>query len=121
MHEDITRAMYYFGVHLMFASVVCLAAWILTSIPRCSATTKYWIWVATSLNFMLPLGAVIDKFWKSYLWWATPLPIIGGPAVAITRGSTAVVLFGIWLLGASLMLMRLYLRLRTDRHDAHTA
>jgi len=92
MHEHITPTMYYFGVHLMFASIVCLAAWILTSIPRGSATTKYWIWVATSLNFMLPLGAVIDKFWKSHLLWATPLPMIGGPALTITQGSTAVVL-----------------------------
>jgi len=121
MHEHIAPTMYYFGVHLMFASIVCLAAWILTSIPRGSATTKYWIWVATSLNFMLPLGAVIDKFWKSHLFWATPLPMIGGPALAITQGSTAVVLFAIWLLGAGLMFTRLYVRLCADHRDAHAA
>lgn len=118
MHEHITRAMYYFGVHLLFASIVCLAAWILTSIPRGSATAKYWIWVATSLNFVLPLGAVVDTFWKSRLWWATPLPIIGGPANTLTQGSTAVVLFMTWLLGASLMSTRLYLRLRRDHRFA---
>ena len=35
MHEHIARAMYYFSVHLLYASVVGSAAWVLTSIrPR---------------------------------------------------------------------------------------
>ena len=34
MHEHITRALYYFDIHLLYASVVGLAAWALTSIPR---------------------------------------------------------------------------------------
>src|SRR5579864_1769672 len=118
MHEHIARTMYYFGVHLLFASFVCIAAWILTAIPQGRATTKYWIWIVTSLNFVTPVGALVDKFWKSHLWWATPLPMIGGPANTITRGTTAVVLFVVWLLGAGLMFTRLHLRLRADHRDA---
>jgi len=118
MHEHIARTMYYFGVHLLFASFVCIAAWILTAIPQGRATTKYWIWIVTSANFVTPVGALVDKFWKSHLWWATPLPMIGGPANTITRGTTAVVLFIVWLLGAGLMFTRLHLRLRADQRDA---
>jgi len=43
MVDHIARPLYYLGVHLLYASMVWLAAWILTSIPRGSATTKYWI------------------------------------------------------------------------------
>ncbi len=118
MHLIPTRAMYYFGVHLLYASIVCWLAWLLTSIPRGRATTKYWIWVATALNFIAPLGAVVDRLWRTHLGWATPLPIIGEPALAVTQGSNASVLFGIWSLGASLMFIRLFSRLRADRRDA---
>jgi hypothetical protein len=49
-----------------------------------SATAKYWIWVATSLNFVLPMGAALDKL-------VTPLVgripgIIGDFADSISRG-----------------------------------
>ena len=115
MHEYITRTMYYFGVHLLFASIVCLAAWVVTSIPRVRATTKYCIWVATALNFIAPVGALFDKLWKSHLSWATPLPMIGGPAATITQGPSGIVLFAVWSVGAVLMLTRLCLRLRADR------
>ena len=121
MHEHIARTMYYFGVHLLYASMVWFAAWLLTSIPRGSATTKYWIWVATSLNFILPLGAVVDRFWTSRLSWAVPLSMIGDLANTITRGSTAVVLWAVWLIGAALMFTRLYLRLRADHRDSRAA
>ena len=57
MHEYIARPVYYVGVHLFYASLVWFAAWTLTLIVRSTATTKYWVWVAASLNFMLPLGA----------------------------------------------------------------
>ena len=119
MHLIPTRAMYYFGVHLLFASIVCLLTWLLTAIPRGRTTTKYWIWVAATLNFMVPLGAVVDRFGKARLAWATPLPMIGEPAFQITQGPNAGLLLGIWLLGASLMALRLILRLRTDRCNAH--
>src|SRR6266699_6389349 len=78
MHEHITRALYYFDIHLLYASIVGFAAWALTSILGGSATTKYWIWVATSLNFILPVGAVLDKFWSSHLSWAMERQSPGG-------------------------------------------
>jgi beta-lactamase regulating signal transducer with metallopeptidase domain len=118
MHEHITRALYYVGIHLLYASTVGLAAWALTSVRSGSATTKYWIWVATSLNFVLPVGAVLDKLWKSHLSWAAPLGIIGGFADTISRGRFAVVISLVWLLGATLMVTRLSLRLRAERRDA---
>ena len=79
MHEHIARAMYYFSVHLLYASLVGAAAWVLTAIRGASATTKYWIWVVTALNFIAPTGALMDKLWAPHLSWATPLGVIGGP------------------------------------------
>lgn len=117
MHEHITRALYYFDIHLLYASIVGLAAWALTSILGGSATTKYWIWVATSLNFILPVGAVLDKSWSSHLSWAAPLGIIGGFANTISRGRTATMLSVVWLLCATLMFVRLCLRISAERRD----
>jgi hypothetical protein len=84
MHEQITNAIYYFEVHLVF---VWFAAWLLTSIPDGSATTKHWIWLATALNFILPLGAVFDTLWAPYISWATPLSSIGEVGVAISENA----------------------------------
>jgi hypothetical protein len=58
MHEHLTHAIYYTEIHLIFCSIVWLAAWALTSIPGPSAATKHWIWLATALNFIVPLGAI---------------------------------------------------------------
>jgi beta-lactamase regulating signal transducer with metallopeptidase domain len=121
MHEFITRALYYFDIHLLYASIVGLAAWALTSIPGGSATTKYWIWVVTSLNFVLPVGAVLDKFWSSHLSWAAPLGVIGDFANTISRGRTATVLSVVWALCAALMLTRLGLRIRAEHRDTAAA
>jgi hypothetical protein len=110
MHEHITRAMYYFDIHLLYASVVGLAAWALTSIRGGSATAKYWIWVATSFNFVLPVGAVLDKFWSSHLSWAAPLGIIGDFANTISRGRSA-----------TSMLTRLGLRIHAEHRDTSVA
>jgi len=118
MHEHITRVLYYFEVHLLYASIVGFAAWFLTSIWRGSATTKYWIWVATSLNFILPLGAVLDRFLASHLAWAAPLSMIGEAANSISRSPAATV---VWLLGTILMLTRLCLRIRAERRDDQAA
>ncbi len=54
MPEHIVPAFYYAAIHVMFASIVCLAVLLLTSVARGSAATKYWIWTATSVNFFLP-------------------------------------------------------------------
>jgi hypothetical protein len=51
MLEDAARVVQSIEAHLLFASIVWLAASLLTTMPRGSATAKYWIWVATSLNF----------------------------------------------------------------------
>jgi beta-lactamase regulating signal transducer with metallopeptidase domain len=121
MHEDIARTLYYFGIHLLYASVVGLAAWALTSIRGASATTKYWIWVAASLNFILPVGAVLDKVWTAHLVWATPLGFIGEFANTVSRGPAAATLSVVWLLGTALMLTRLGLRIRTEHRDEQAA
>jgi beta-lactamase regulating signal transducer with metallopeptidase domain len=118
VHEHIARAMYYFSVHLLYASIVGAAAWLLTTIRGASATTKYWIWVVTALNFIMPTGAVIDKLWAPHLGWATPISTIGGPIWNMTQGRTAVVLAGIWIAGALGMLMRLISRIRRERREA---
>ena len=118
MHEHIARAMYYLSVHLLFASIVASAAWTLTSILRASATTKYWIWVATAFNFVLPSGALIDKLWAAHLTWARPLGAIGDPVWDMTQGRTAVILGVIWMTGAFSMLSRLIARVRRERCEA---
>src|ERR1700739_1827413 len=91
VHEHIARAIYYLSIHLVFASLVAAAAWALTSTLRASATTKYWIWVATAFNFFLPTGALIDKLWASHFTWAYPLGAIGGPIWEMTEGRTAII------------------------------
>src|SRR5258708_6461969 len=121
MHEHIARVLYHLQVHLLYASIVWFAAWVLTSIRRGSATTKYWIWVATSLNFVLPVGAVADKLWASHLSWTAPLGIIGGFANTISRGWIAAILSVVWLLGAILMVTRLSSRIHAERRDAQAA
>ncbi len=121
MHEHIARVLYHLQVHLLYASIVWFAAWVLTSIGRGSATTKYWIWVATSLNFVLPVGAVADKLWASHLSWTAPLGIIGGFANTISRGWIAAILSVVWLLGAILMVTRLSSRIHAEHRDAQAA
>ena len=118
MHEHIARTMYYCSIHLLFASMVGLAAWTLTSILRASATTKYWIWVVTAFNFVVPSGAVLDKLWAPHLTWARPLGVIGDPVWVMTEGRTAMVLGTIWITGAFAMLIRLLSRLRRERGEA---
>ena len=118
VHEQIARTMYYFSIQLLFASIVCSAAWALTSILRASSTTKYWIWVATAFNFVVPAGAIIDKLCAPHLTWARPLAVIGGPVWDMTQGRTAVILGVIWMTGAFSMLTRLILRIRKEHGEA---
>jgi len=118
VHEHIARTIYYCSVHLLFASIAASAAWALTSILRASATTKYWIWVATAFNFVLPSGALIDKLCAAHLTWARPLGAIGEPVWDLTQGRTAVILGVVWITGAFSMLSRLISRIRRDRREA---
>jgi len=121
VHEHIARAIYYFSVHLLFASIVGSAAWGLTAVLRASASTKYWIWVATACNFVVPLGALVDKLWAPRLTWARPLALIGGPVWDLTEGRTAVFLGAIWMTGTFLMLSRLISRIRRECREAQVS
>ena len=121
MHEHIARAMYYFSVHLLYASIVGSAAWMLTSIPGASATTKYWVWVVAAFNFVVPSGALIDKLWAPHLRWATPLAAIGGPIWDLTQGRSVLVLALIWVSGVFFMLVRFLSRVRRERSEAQAA
>lgn len=118
MHEHIARAIYYLSIHLLFASIVAATAWALTSTLRASATTKYWIWVATAFNFFLPTGALIDKLWAPYFTWAYPLGVIGGPVWDMTQGRIAIILAAVWAVGSLAMLTRLISRIRKEHRDA---
>jgi beta-lactamase regulating signal transducer with metallopeptidase domain len=113
MHEHIARTLYYFNIHLLYASFVWLVAWALTSVLRASATAKYWIWVAASLNFILPLGAAPDAMWGVHLKWAVPLGAVGDVANTLSRST---LVLGVWALGSALMFIRLFLRLRAERN-----
>jgi len=117
MHEHVARTMYYFGIHMLYASIVACAAWALTSMRGGSATTKYWIWVATTLNFMVPTAALVDKLWGQHLTWAAPLGVIGDAAWNLTTGRTAAALALLWFLGATAMVMRLVLRILAARRE----
>jgi bla regulator protein blaR1 len=118
VHEHIARAMYYVSVHLLFASIVAALAWALTSALRASATTKYWVWIATAFNFVVPSGALIDRVWSSHFPWARPLGAIGGPVWDMTQGRPAAILSFVWMVGAFCMLSRLVSRIRNERREA---
>jgi hypothetical protein len=118
VHEHIARAMYYFSVYLLFASMVGSVAWVLTSFLRASATAKYWIWVATAFNFIVPSGALIDKVWGPHLTWARPVGVLAIPLWDMTQGRIAVILGVIWMTGAVSVLMRLISCMRKERREA---
>ena len=115
MIEHIARTVYYLGVHLLYASFVWLTALCLTTVIRGTATTKYWIWVGTSLNFIFPFGALLDKALASHLSGARPLNFVGTFGLGVAEN--AVVIGTVWLVGVLLMLTRLCLRLRTEGRE----
>src|SRR5262245_6646011 len=100
-------------IHLAFASLVALAAWAATSSRRVSATTKYWIWVAASINFLLPAGVLVDRFRPPDLSWVLPLDDLGSRIAQ--RGGLGAVLASAWVAGFVVMLARLALRSRGGR------
>ena len=116
MRDHIAPFVYYLEVHLLYASIVCLAAWLLTSFWNGAATAKYWIWVATSLNFMVPLGGFFNGFGASRVSWATQLGGLDDVGIGISRNLTAgAVILGVWSCGAAFMFVRLLVRLHRDR------
>ncbi|HEY6925047.1 MAG TPA: M56 family metallopeptidase, partial [Steroidobacteraceae bacterium] len=122
MREHIAPFVYYLEVHLLYASILCLVAWALTAIRGGSATWKYWIWVATSVYFMVPLAGFFNGFAASRVSWATQLAGLDGVGIGISRNLTVgAVLLGVWLFGATLMIARLLVRLRRDRRGESAA
>jgi beta-lactamase regulating signal transducer with metallopeptidase domain len=122
MRDHIAPFVYYLEVHLLYASILCLAAWALTSIRGASATWKYWIWVATSINFMLPLGGFFNGFGASRVSWATQLGGLDEVGIGISRNLTAgALILGVCLCGAAFMFARLLLRLHRDRRDERSS
>ena len=114
MHEHVARVLYYVHIHLLYASIVGLAAWALTAVRGGSAGAKYWVWVAASLNFALPIGAIVDGLLPSYLGWATPLGTLGALASTLSDGTAGMVLALVWLTGSAAMATRLGARLRAE-------
>ena len=122
MREHIAPCVYYLEVHLLFASILCLAAWALTSIRDVSATWKYWVWVATSINFLVPLGGVFNGFGTTRIPWGTELGGLDAVGIEISRNLTVgSALFGVWLLGAGFMSVRLLVRLQREYQQSTTA
>ena len=122
MHEHIAPAVYYFEVHLLYASIVCLAAWVLTSIWHGAATVKYWIWVVTSVNFLVPFAGFFNGFGASRLPWATQLAGLDAVGIGVSRNPTiGALVLAAWLAGALLMSVRLGVRVARDRRDAASA
>ena len=60
MREHLVPILYFLQVHLLYATLVALGAWALTSLRGASVTAKYWICTAASLNFVVPLGGFIQ-------------------------------------------------------------
>jgi beta-lactamase regulating signal transducer with metallopeptidase domain len=119
MHEYIVRPVYYVGIHLLYATLIWFVAWALTLFRPISATTKYWLWVVTSVYFVLPLGAVLDKLFATHLRWARPLSFIGEAGLRIA--DNAALIGAVWLIGTIFMATRLWLRIRTGRRDSHAS
>jgi hypothetical protein len=94
--------------HLLFASIVWVVAWLLTSLPSVTATTKYWAWVATSVNFVLPLNLIPARLLPWQMSWLTPRVAMNG----VTIGAP---LAAVWIAGALLMLARLSVQVAGDR------
>ena len=110
MLASLAQPIYFAVIHLLFASLVWAAAWLLTRSSGASATAKYWIWVITSLYFLVPAGSVVDGLWGGQPSWAAPLAPVG--ALGLWLADHAVVVGSIWLAGALAMALRLALRLR---------
>jgi beta-lactamase regulating signal transducer with metallopeptidase domain len=122
MSEHVAPFVYYLEVHLLYASLLCLAAWAVTSVPGASATCKYWIWVATSLNFLVPLGGFFDHFGASTYSWGRQLAGLDLVGLSLSHHVAAGGLIaGVWLCGATVMFVRLLGRLRECVGDTYQA
>src|SRR5512142_654393 len=121
MLEHVVPAIYYVAIHLLFASAVATVAWALSGAVNASASAKYWIWVATLVNFIFPMGAIVNRIFADHLEWASPLESIGGAVDDFSRSPFAVAVVLAWALGAAAMVALLCLRLRAERRAASGA
>ena len=118
MREHIAPFVYYLEVHLLYASILCVTACALTSIRGASATLKYWIWVATSINFMVPVAGFFNGFAAARVPWATQLSGLDDVSIGISRNLLAgAIILAVWLCGTAYMLARLLVRLQRNRQD----
>jgi Zn-dependent protease with chaperone function len=97
-------------IHLLYASILWLATWLITSLQRVTATTKYWMWVVTAFNFILPLSLAPGRLWPDRVSWFTPG--IAPRSIAVTEP-----LIAIWIAGVVVMMIRLCLRIRGHEHN----
>jgi beta-lactamase regulating signal transducer with metallopeptidase domain len=118
MLASLAQPIYFAVIHLLFASMVWAIAWLLSRSQRASATAKYWIWVVTSLYFLVPAGSIFDGIWRGQPTWATPLATVG--RAGLWLADHAVLVGSVWVAGALAMAVRLALRLRNyPRASAH--
>lgn len=115
MHDDVARAAYYVSIHLTYASIVAGCVWALTRIGGASAAVRYWLWVLTAANFVVPTGAMANMLLRSHLTWAAPLGLIGDVAWRMTDGRAASIAGTVWALGTAAMTARLVARLLVER------
>jgi len=125
--------------HLWQSTLFATGAAILTlALRRQRARTRYWIWLAASLKFLLPFAALV--YAGSFLDWrstAAAQPAwsqvwdegfvgsviaVASPApVRPASGNLAIVLFAVWSCGFAVVLMRWlreWLRLRSCARSA---
>ncbi|MBV9620722.1 MAG: M56 family metallopeptidase [Gammaproteobacteria bacterium] len=119
MREHVAPFVYYLEVHVLCASLLCLATWALTSIKGGSATWKYWMWVVTSVNFVVPLAGFFNGFGSSHVSWATQLGTLADVGIGISRSAGGGLAFlCVWLCGALFMFTRLLVHLHRDRGES---
>jgi beta-lactamase regulating signal transducer with metallopeptidase domain len=116
VNEHLVPTLYFLQVHLLYATLVALGAWALTSLRGASVTTKLWIWTAASLNFLVPLGGFIDRFGAQELPGAQQLAPLAALDLALVRHpSAAALLSALWVTGTFLMLLRLLVRISREQ------
>lgn len=116
MREHLAPILYFLQVHLLYATLVALGAWALTSLRGGSVTARFWIWTATSLNFVVPVGGFIDRFGAQELTGAKQLASLAAFDLTLARHLLIVALLSaLWVAGALLMLLRLLVRIRRER------
>ena len=99
--------------HLLFASIVWVAAWLLTLLPSVTATAKYWMWVATFVNFVLPLNLIPARLLPREVSWFPS-------RIALKTMTIAAPFVALWIAGALFMVARLCFRIALERR-AHAA